>query len=100
MSDTPVMSDAERARRRKKNAKRKLSRKLCAEGRALPPIMGLSRSQFVALMGTDTEYDAYCDTFIAAAKKARRRWEFPLEAAGGVSFPSFKRHRKGMASGA
>lgn len=83
-------------RRKKKNAARKLARRRCAEGRALPPVVGLSKEQFVKMFGTGSDYDAYADAFIAASKKARRRWEFPLEPLAGASFPSLKRHRKGM----
>ncbi len=80
--------------RRKKNAKRKLARRLCAAGRALPPVVGLSKGEFYRLtQGTPEQYDAYAETFIAAAKKARRRYEFPLEPLGGVQAPALREKR-------
>ena len=96
--DTPTqeITPQERARRQKRNQKRKLDRQRSAEGRALPPVVGLGRTQYLAMFGADADYDAYADAFIAGAKKARRRWEFPLEPLAGASFPSLKRHRKGM----
>ena len=93
---TPEITPQERARRQKRNRKRKEARRKVAEGQALPPVVGMGRTQYLALFGADADYDAYADAFIAGAKKARRRWEFPLEPLGGVSFPSLKRHRKGM----
>ena len=96
--DTPTqeITPQERARRQKRNRKRKLARKLWAEMQALPPVVGLGRAQYLTMFGEDADYDQYADAFIAAAKKARRRWEFPLEPVAGASFPSLKRHRKGM----
>ena len=93
---TQEISPEERARRQKRNRRRKLDRQKAAEGRALPPVVGLGRSQYFAMFGADADYDAYADAFIAGAKKARRRWEFPLEPLAGASLPSLKRHRKGM----
>ena len=90
------ISEAERARRQKKNRARKLARRRWREGQAMPPVIGLSRAQYAAMFGADADYEAYADTFIAGAKKARRRWEFPLEPLGGISYPSLKAHRKGM----
>lgn len=95
--ETQEITPQERARRQKRNRKRKLARKLWAEMQALPPVVGLGRRQFLAMFGPDADYDKYADTFIEGAKKARRRWEFPLEPLAGASFPSLKRHRKGMA---
>lgn len=92
----PELSEKERARRQKKNRARKLDRLKSAAGRALPPVVGLSKEQYAATFGTNEGYDTYADAFILAAKKARRRYEFPLEPLGGVSFPSPKPHRKGM----
>ena len=97
MSDTSEISEQERARRRKKNAKRKLSRIKAAEFAKLPPVVGLGREEYARLFGEDADYDAYADAFIAGAKAKRRRWEFPLSPLAGASFPSVKRHRKGMA---
>ena len=91
---TQEISPEERARRQKRNRRRKLDRQKAAEGRALPPVVGLGRSQYLAMFGADADYDAYADAFIAGAKKARRRWEFPLEPLAGASFPSPKRQRK------
>jgi len=72
---------AQLARRKRRNAKRKLDRHRCAAGRAMPPVVGLSKGDFARLTGgTAEEYEAYCDKFIEGARKARRRWEFPLEA--------------------
>lgn len=69
------------ARRRKKNLKRKMARRRYAAARALPPLAALGKQQFMQMTGCTTEeYDAYADQFIAAAKKAHRRWEFPHEA--------------------
>lgn len=66
--------------RRRRNARRKLARRLCAEGRAKPPLVALSRAEMCRLTGcTPEEYDQYAEQFILNAKKARRRWEFPLE---------------------
>ena len=93
---TQEISPEERARRQKRNRRRKLDRQKAAEGRALPPVVGLGRLQYLAMFGADADYDAYADAFIAGAKKARRRWEFPPEPLAGASFPSLKRHRKGM----
>jgi len=93
---TQEISPQERARRQKRNRKRKLDRLRSAEGRVLPPVVGLGRSQYLALFGADANYDQYADAFIAGAKKARRSWEFPLEPVAGASFPSMKKHRKGM----
>ena len=93
---THEISPEERAKRQKRNRRRKLDRQKAAEGRALPPVVGLGRLQYLAMFGADADYDAYADAFIAGAKKARRRWEFPLEPLAGASFPSLKRHRKGM----
>ena len=90
------LTPQERARRQKRNRKRKLARARFAEGQALPPVLGLGRTQYLALFGADADYDAYAEAFIAGAKKARRRWEFPLVPLAGASFPSLKRHRKGM----
>ena len=90
---TQEIGPEERARRQKRNRKRKLDRQKAAEGRALPPVVGLGRAQYHAMFGADADYDAYADAFIAGAKKARRRWEFPVEPLAGVSFPSLKRHR-------
>ena len=88
------------AKRQRKNAKRKLARQLCAAGRALPPVVGLSKAQFMAATGgTAAEYDAYASRFIEAAKKARRRYEFPLEPRAGICFPSKIKHHKGGSSG-
>lgn len=97
MSDTFEINERERARRRKKNAKRKLCRLRAAECAKLPPVMGLGREEYARLFGEDADYDQYADAFIAAAKAKRRRWEFPLVPLAGASFPSVKRHRKGMA---
>ena len=67
-------------KRKRKNLKRKIARRLCAAGRQLPAVVGLSRRQFAAVVGgTADEYEAYADRFIAAARAARRRWEFPLD---------------------
>ena len=99
MSDTPEISEHERERRKKKNAKRKLSRLKCAAARALPPVVGLSKAQYTAIFKCEEGYDTYADTFIAAAKKVGRRWEFPLEPLGGVCIPSRIRHRAGMTAG-
>ena len=93
---TQEISPEERARRQKRNRRRKLDRQKAAEGRALPHVIGLGRREFLAMFGADADYDAYADAFIAGAKKARRRWEFPLEPLAGACFPSLKRHRKGM----
>ena len=90
------MSEMSQERRRKKNAARKRSRLKRAQLRALPPAVGLSRDQYARLVGADANYDTYADAFIAGAKRAGRRWEFPLEPVGGASFPSPKPHRKGM----
>ena len=66
--------------RRRKNLKRKQSRQRRAAARALPPVVGLSKRQFVDFTGGSAEeYDAYAEQFIAGAKKAGRRYEFPLE---------------------
>ena len=74
------MTEAQKARRRRRNARRKLCRRLCAEGRAKPPLTALSRAELCRLTGcTAEEYDQYAEQFIRAAKKARRRWEFPHE---------------------
>ena len=71
---------AQLARRKRRNAKRKLDRQRRAAGLALPPVVGLSKGDFARLTGgTAEEYEAYCDKFIEGARKARRRWEFPLE---------------------
>ena len=71
---------AQLARRKRRNAKRKLDRQRCAAGRALPPVVGLSEWEFFNLTGgSAADYDAYCDKFIEGVRKARRRWEFPLE---------------------
>lgn len=87
---------AQIAKRKRKNAKRKLARQLCAAGRALPPVTGLSRVDFMRLTGGSAEeYDAYAEKFIAGAKKARRRWEFPLEPLAGVVVPASPRKRSG-----
>ena len=86
---------AQIAKRKRKNAKRKLARQLCAAGRALPPVTGLSRGDFMRLTGSTAEYDAYAEKFIAGAKKARRRWEFPLEPLAGVVVPASPRKRSG-----
>jgi hypothetical protein len=95
------LTEAQREKRRKKNAKRKFSRQRYAANQALPPIMGLSRAQFEALVGgTQADYDAYADNFIKGVKAKGRRYEFPLEPVGGVCFPSRVRHHKGMTSGA
>ena len=93
--DTPIqeITPQERARRQKRNRKRKLARKLWAEMQALPPVVGLGRTQYLAMFGADADYDSYADAFIAAAKKARRRWEFPLKPLAGASFPSLKLKR-------
>ena len=91
---TQEISPEERARRQKRNRKRKLDRQKVTEGRALPPVVGLSRNEYRLLFGEEACYDAYADAFIAGAKKARRRWEFPLEPLAGASFPSPKRQRK------
>lgn len=89
------LTEAQKAKRRRKNAKRKLARRLCAAGWAMPPVQGLSKEEFIRLTGgTPEEYNAYADAFIAAAKKARRRWEFPLES---VAVP-LKRARTGRKS--
>ena len=95
-NSTQEISPQERARRQKRNRKRKLDRQRSAEGRALPPVVGLGRAQYFTMFGEDADYDQYADAFIAAAKKARRRWEFPLEPVAGASLPSPKRHRKDM----
>lgn len=66
--------------RRRKNLKRKQSRQRRAAAYVLPPVVGLSKRQFVDLTGGSAEeYDAYAEQFIAGAKKAGRRYEFPLE---------------------
>ena len=91
---TQEISPEERAKRQKRNRRRKLDRQKAAEGRALPPVVGLGRAQYHATFGADADYDAYADAFIAGAKKARRRWEFPLERLAGTFFPSPKRQRK------
>jgi len=99
----PEISEQERARRKKKNLKRKQARQRIAAGQALPPVVGLSREQFAQYFGPDNEatnYDTYADAFILAAKKARRRYEFPLEVLGGVSFPGRVIRHTGMSSGA
>ena len=96
----PEISEQERARRKKKNLKRKQARQRIAAGQALPPVVGLSRAAFAKLVGADADYSAYADAFILAAKKACRRYEFPLEVLGGVSFPSRVIRHKGMSSGA
>ena len=73
-------TDTRREWRRRKNLKRKQSRQRRARAAALPPVVGLGKSEFVALTaGTPEEYDAYAEKFIAGAKKAGRRYEFPLE---------------------
>ena len=45
------ISPEERARRQKRNRKRKLDRQKAAEGRALPPVVGLGRREFLAMLG-------------------------------------------------
>lgn len=80
---TPAASQSNSRRewRRRKNLKRKQSRQRRAAARALPPVVGLGKSEFIALTtGTPEEYDAYCEKLISGAKKAGRRYEFPLEA--------------------
>lgn len=82
MEEKPVKpkTEAQKARRKRRNARRKLCRLLCAEGRAKPPLVALSRAELCRLTGcTAEEYDQYAERFILNAKKARRRWEFPLE---------------------
>jgi len=80
---TTDINDAERSRRRKKNLKRKLARQRIAVARAMPPLVALSKAQFVAITGLlGAEYDAYAEQFIAAAKAAHRNYEFPLAPAG------------------
>ena len=91
---TQEISPEERARRQKRNRRRKLDRQKAAEGRALPPVVGLGRSQYLAMFGADADYDAYADAFIAGAKKAGRGGAFPPAPVGGASFPSAKRQRK------
>lgn len=90
------LTPAQRARRARKNAKRKAARRLCAAGRALPPVVGLSLREFVAATGgTAAEYDAYADRIIAAARQARRRWMFPVEALPGRFFSLSKSRKPG-----
>lgn len=57
-------------------------------------MIGLGRREYLAMFGADADYDAYADAFIAGAKKARRRWEFPVEPLAGASFPSLKKTQK------
>ncbi len=95
-----LTDEQRRERRRRLNAKRKESRRRCAALRALPPVVGLSRAEFFRIFGEGADYDAYADAFIAGALAKRRRYEFPLEPLAGVSYPSLKRHRKGMPAGA
>ena len=77
---TVTIGDSRKAARKRKNFKRKQSRRRRAAARALPPVLGLSKAQFVNLTGgTSEEYDAYAEKFIAGAKRAGRRYEFPLE---------------------
>ena len=74
------MTEAQLARKKRRNARRKLCRLLCAEGRAMSPLVAMGKSELCRLTGcTPEEYDHYAEQFIANAKKARRRWEFPLE---------------------
>ena len=85
MADPKQRTPAQTEKRRRKNSKRKQARRLCAQGRALPPVVGLAKSEYIRLTGgTAGEYDAYCAAFIVGAKKSRRRWEFPLEPLAGV----------------
>ena len=53
--DTPTqeITPQERARRQKRNRKRKLDRQRSAEMQALPPVVGLGRTQYLALFGAD-----------------------------------------------
>jgi len=95
----PEVTEAQRARRKRRNLQRKAARRKAAEIKALPPVTALSRQAFRMLVGTDADYDLYAAQFIAEAKAKGRRYEFPLEPLAGASFPSFKRHRKGMAAG-
>lgn len=74
---------AQLARRKRKNRARLRSRKIAREFKINPPAIGMGRRDYLALFGADADYDAYCDTFIAAAKKAHRRHEFPLEPLSG-----------------
>lgn len=92
-----MLTETAKERRKKKNRARKLSRARIAALYAMPPVVGLSRAQYARLVGPDANYDAYAEAFIAGAKWQHRHYEFPLEPLGGVSFPSVKRHRKGMA---
>lgn len=96
MNTSPELSEKERARRRKKNLARKLSRQKAAAARALPPIMALSRAEYAGMFGADADYEYYADVLICGAKHGGRRIEFPLETLGGVAYPSIKPHRKGM----
>ena len=85
----PATSDRER--RRKKNAQRKMYRQRAKEYALLPPVVGLSCAEFQKLFGADANYDGNADSLIAGTKANHRRWEFPLEPAGGRSFPSVSR---------
>lgn len=69
---------AQLARRKRKNQARVRYRKIAREFRTNPPALGLGRLEYLAMFGSDADYDAYCDAFILAAKKAHRRHEFPL----------------------
>jgi len=75
---TQEISPEERAKRQKRNRRRKLDRQKAAEGRALPPVVGLGRAQYHATFGADADYDAYADAFIAGAKKAGGAGSFRL----------------------
>lgn len=80
------IADPERAAcraawRKRKNLKRKHARQGYAAELAKPALQALSKKMFVLMTGCAPEqYDLYAAQFIAAAKKAHRRWEFPHEA--------------------
>ena len=90
----PEISEKERARRRKKNAKRKAARLRLAASQALPPVVGLSKRSFLALVGQDADYDMYAEQFIAGAKAKGRRYDFPLEPLAGIGMAG--RNRMGF----
>ena len=79
-----ILTDEERARRKRHNLQRVKYRTIAKEFRENPPVVGLGRREYLKLFGEGADYDAYCEAFMAAARKAHRRHEFPLEALGGV----------------
>lgn len=86
MPDSPKpKTPAQLARRKRKNAARSRARAVKKEFRTNPPAIGLGKGDYLRLFGADADYDAYCDAFIAGARKAHRRHEFPLEPLSGVS---------------